>query len=750
MQQVRVRALSPPPIVAACLDAPRWVRTTHDDWNVLWSSLSRTPLHELRHRAPGQVVMRLFGSDTLTQKRQLAETLMAARTRALQRGRPDRYTFSPLTFTMPTDLPLLQAEAAHRPEALWIGKPAGLSCGRGVGLVTELTAIPPEPGWIVQEYLQQPHLIHGCKYTLRCYVVITSLDPLLVYLFPDGLTKLASRPFSTAPADLADRFVHLTNPDVLHLDPSGTATQLNMSHAEYRVWLREQGVDDAALFARIRRVIVDSVIAAREPMLERHAQAGLTPEGCLELLGLDIFIDAQLQPHLIECNLCPSLLVEGAPTSAYSHAERAIKEQVAEGVLSLAAGMVHRPGHGGRAEVAVQQAADELAACGRFERIYPADTEAAHLDAFPFVRSLDLALAQAVVPTLQHTDRPLVVAAGVSVHELDDRIVLSTSTQAGLHVLNPTASFVWMAVEDELPVAAIVEELRATFPGADAPFEHDVRGAIAGWVQAGLLTDADAAPGPDAAVADVAADDAVYEAAPARGCFRLRGYGFRVLLPRTPAGRAVARTLLPTFAGYTVDADGMADGTLRITTGPFGHEVRLNDDALVRPGSAELAATVHRLALVDARRRNGWVAACDATLVYKGARSWLLVGDATTVDEAAEALALRGADVRSREVGWRAGAPLTLVTADEVPVDGPLTLVVLARSHDAAGGSDSSATTTPIDAGAALADLVRHGLHLLGPVEPIAVEHLLTWVQSAACARLAAPTPDDVATALLS
>jgi tubulin polyglutamylase TTLL4 len=42
-------------------------------------------------------------------------------------------------------------------------------------------------------------------------VLLTSLDPLTIYLYGDGLVRFASKPFSLQEEHLKDKCVHLTN-----------------------------------------------------------------------------------------------------------------------------------------------------------------------------------------------------------------------------------------------------------------------------------------------------------------------------------------------------------------------------------------------------------------------------------------------------------------------------------------------------------------------------------------------------------
>ena len=45
---------------------------------------------------------------------------------------------------------------------------------------------------IVQEYLDKPFLVDGFKCDMRIYVLVASCDPLRVFLYHDGLLRLAT------------------------------------------------------------------------------------------------------------------------------------------------------------------------------------------------------------------------------------------------------------------------------------------------------------------------------------------------------------------------------------------------------------------------------------------------------------------------------------------------------------------------------------------------------------------------------
>ena len=90
------------------------------------------------------------------------------------------YSFYPRTWVLPKEYDLFCDEKDK--ETLYIVKPHANCQGRGIYL-TKNPSFSLKDDVIVQEYFDNPMLIDGCKFDLRIYVMLRSLDPLRIYVY---------------------------------------------------------------------------------------------------------------------------------------------------------------------------------------------------------------------------------------------------------------------------------------------------------------------------------------------------------------------------------------------------------------------------------------------------------------------------------------------------------------------------------------------------------------------------------------
>ena len=84
------------------------------------------------------------------------------------------------------------------PDKLWICKPHASSQGRGIKITNQLSEIPQKPGhfYVCSEYISNPMTFNGYKFDLRIYVALTSINPLRLYVYQEGLTRFATHKYS--------------------------------------------------------------------------------------------------------------------------------------------------------------------------------------------------------------------------------------------------------------------------------------------------------------------------------------------------------------------------------------------------------------------------------------------------------------------------------------------------------------------------------------------------------------------------
>ncbi|XP_022315097.2 tubulin polyglutamylase TTLL7-like [Crassostrea virginica] len=288
-----------------------------DDPNsyLIWSDsfVSADRITELK---PFQRINHFPGMVEVTRKDCLARNMMK-----IQRHHADEFNFVPKTWILPADFSLLQNYGkdlkAKKKYKTFIVKPANGAQGHGIQLFRNAEKIPPTEHFIVQEYIDKPLLLEGYKFDLRIYVLVTSCDPLRIFIFNDGLVRMSTDKYvNPADPNLSNLYMHLTNYSVnkhneFYQKGDSVETGSKRSIRFLNEYLRKNDFDIVLLWRRIYDMVVKTLLVAQPHLLHAYrmcrpgAPAG-SDSVCFEVLGFDVLIDRKLNPWLLEINRSPS------------------------------------------------------------------------------------------------------------------------------------------------------------------------------------------------------------------------------------------------------------------------------------------------------------------------------------------------------------------------------------------------------------------------------------------------------------
>ena len=102
----------------------------------------------------------------------------------------EEWSYMPHTYILPGERDQLRRKMRKVKNSFWIIKPPNLFCGMGIKVINDFKEVPVKKGPLcVQRYLKKPLLIDGLKFDLRVYVLVTSVEPLRVFLYEEGLAR---------------------------------------------------------------------------------------------------------------------------------------------------------------------------------------------------------------------------------------------------------------------------------------------------------------------------------------------------------------------------------------------------------------------------------------------------------------------------------------------------------------------------------------------------------------------------------
>ncbi|KAL5005179.1 hypothetical protein ScPMuIL_018635, partial [Solemya velum] len=278
-----------------------------EDWTLYWTDYS-VALERVMDMKKYQKINHFPGMSEICRKDLLARNL-----NRMMKMFPKEYSVFPKTWCLPADYGDFQAYTRQKKNKTYILKPESGCQGKGIWVTKNPKEVKAHEHMICQVYLNRPLLIDGFKFDLRIYVLITSCDPLRLYVFKDGLARFATNKYTEPNNNNVDNvYMHLTNyainkhsEDFVRDDEAGSKRRISTINR----YMHNKGYDIDKLWSDIDDVIIKTVISAHSVLKHNYRTCfpnHVKGSACFEILGVDILLDKKLRPYILEVNHSPS------------------------------------------------------------------------------------------------------------------------------------------------------------------------------------------------------------------------------------------------------------------------------------------------------------------------------------------------------------------------------------------------------------------------------------------------------------
>lgn len=271
----------------------------------------------------------MIGVEAMCRKSDLAFAL-----NLVMKMYPLRSWHTPATFILPDDLQMYKEAHNANKSSVFIAKLSASSQGAGIKILTDPSDLMTSGqmkmlcGSIVQKYIENPLLLDGLKHDLRLYLLIANSDPMVAFINDEGLARFCTEkyvhPYSNGKysvnAQLTNYSINKSSNGYImteELLEVNTGTKRTLT--SYWKTLEKEGYDVRSLKEEINS-LCRHMLKAMQPHL-RHLQHCKLRKGAaglhaMHIVGVDVIIDDQGRPWLLEANATPSMAVEFSADSA--------------------------------------------------------------------------------------------------------------------------------------------------------------------------------------------------------------------------------------------------------------------------------------------------------------------------------------------------------------------------------------------------------------------------------------------------
>ncbi|XP_061386678.1 probable tubulin polyglutamylase ttll-15 [Musca vetustissima] len=286
-----------------------------NNWNLLWAHdypFIKMP-QRMKSLQKHQVVNHFPGCGFITNKVDLSTSELP---------------FLPRAFRLPSQKEDFLAYSRANPSALFVEKH---------NEHRHIVIRPPEEidlnsnNSFVQEYIQNPFLVDGHKFDIGVYVVITSVNPLRIYMY-SGDILFRYCPVQYHPFDAANIDKYVVGDDYL---PTWQVPSLKKYFSQFGgsmrsafdAYVRDQQMDPSTIWQQVEDIIRRTILSKERDIV--NILRSYKTQNFFDLMRFDLIVDQNLKVFLMEANMSPNL------SSAHFKPNSILYEQILYNVLNL-------------------------------------------------------------------------------------------------------------------------------------------------------------------------------------------------------------------------------------------------------------------------------------------------------------------------------------------------------------------------------------------------------------------------------
>lgn len=185
----------------------------------------------------------------------------------------------------------------------------------------------------VQEFIENPLLVDGHKFDIGVYTIITSIDPLRLYIYyGDILFRYCPQKYYPFDPENIDKYIvgddYIPTWEIPSLAKYYNALGYGMK-ASFDAFMKNSGRDPQKIWDQVEDAIRLAVLA-KEPLIKDVMQRFKnSKQTFFEMARFDLMVDDNLKVYLMEANMSPNL------SSAHFKQNFILYEQVLYNVLNL-------------------------------------------------------------------------------------------------------------------------------------------------------------------------------------------------------------------------------------------------------------------------------------------------------------------------------------------------------------------------------------------------------------------------------